>query len=59
MAGTCVYMIEGARRKPLKPETQEWAFRTGLAALLALMVFVTFNDLASFGLFRRLGGLIG
>jgi regulator of sigma E protease len=53
------YTIEGVRRKPLKPETQEWAFRTGLAALLALMVFVTFNDLASFGLFRRLGGLIG
>jgi regulator of sigma E protease len=52
-------MIEGVRRKPLKPETQEWAFRTGLAALLALMIFVTFNDLASFGLFRRLGGLIG
>ncbi|HEX8654978.1 MAG TPA: RIP metalloprotease RseP [Allosphingosinicella sp.] len=53
------YTIEGVRRKPLKPETQEWAFRTGLAALLALMIFVTFNDLASFGLFRRLGGLIG
>ena len=53
------YMIEGVRRKPLKPQTQEWAFRTGLAALLALMIFVTFNDLASFGLFRRLGGLIG
>ncbi|HEY0012158.1 MAG TPA: RIP metalloprotease RseP [Allosphingosinicella sp.] len=53
------YTIEGVRRKPLKPETQEWAFRTGLAALLALMVFVTFNDLASFGLFQRLGGLIG
>jgi regulator of sigma E protease len=53
------YMIEGVRRKPLRPETQEWAFRTGLAALLALMIFVTFNDLASFGLFRRLGGLIG
>jgi len=53
------YMIEGVRRKPLKPETQEWAFRTGLAALLALMIFVTFNDLASFGLFQRLGGLIG
>jgi regulator of sigma E protease len=53
------YVIEGVRRKPLKPETQEWAFRTGLAALLALMIFVTFNDLASFGLFQRLGGLIG
>ncbi len=53
------YMIEGVRRKPLAPETQEWAFRTGLAALLALMVFVTFNDLASFGVWQRLGGLIG
>jgi regulator of sigma E protease len=53
------YAIEGVRRKPLKPETQEWAFRTGLAALLALMIFVTFNDLASFGVWQRLGGLIG
>ena len=53
------YTIEGVRRKPLKPEAQEWAFRTGLAVLLALMIFVTFNDLASFGLFHRLGGLIG
>jgi regulator of sigma E protease len=53
------YTIEGVRRKPLKPEAQEWAFRTGLAVLLALMIFVTFNDLASFGLFTKLGGLIG
>jgi regulator of sigma E protease len=53
------YLIEGVRRKPLKPEAQEWAFRTGLAALLALMIFVTLNDLASFGLWTRLGGLIG
>jgi regulator of sigma E protease len=53
------YLIEGVRRKPLKPEAQEWAFRTGLAALLALMIFVTLNDLASFGLWQKLGGLIG
>lgn len=53
------YTIEGVRRKPLRPEAQEWAFRTGLAVLLALMIFVTFNDLASFGLFAKLGGLIG
>jgi regulator of sigma E protease len=53
------YIIEGVRRKPLRPEAQEWAFRTGLAVLLALMIFVTFNDLASFGLFEKLGGLIG
>ena len=53
------YLVEGVRRKPLRPEAQEWAFRTGLAVLLALMVFVTFNDLASFGLFSGLGSLIG
>ncbi|MGE0179392.1 MAG: RIP metalloprotease RseP [Sphingomonas sp.] len=53
------YTIEGVRRKPLNPAAQEWAFRTGLAVLLALMIFVTFNDLASFGVFTRLGGLIG
>jgi regulator of sigma E protease len=53
------YTIEGIRRKPLRPEAQEWAFRTGLAALLALMIFVTLNDLASFGVWTRLGGLIG
>jgi regulator of sigma E protease len=53
------YAIEGVRRKPLKPEAQEWAFKTGLAALLALMIFVTLNDLASFGLWSKLGGLIG
>jgi len=53
------YAIEGARRKPLQPKAQEWAFRAGLAALLMLMIFVTLNDLASFGLWTRLGGLIG
>ena len=53
------YLIEGVRRKPLRPQVQEWAFRTGLAALLALMIFVTLNDLASFGLWSKLGGLIG
>jgi regulator of sigma E protease len=53
------YAIEGVRRKPLRPEAQEWAFRTGLAALLALMIFVTLNDLASFGVWAKLGGLIG
>lgn len=53
------YAIEAVRRRPLKPQAQEWAFRTGLAALLALMIFVTFNDLASFGLWSKLHGLIG
>ena len=39
------------------PQVQEWAFRAGLAAILALMLFVTFNDLGSFGLWSRLGRL--
>ena len=33
--------------------------RGGLALLLALLFFATANDLASFGLFERLGRLIG
>jgi regulator of sigma E protease len=53
------YLIEGVRRRPLPPRAVEWAFRTGLAALLVLMIFVTLNDLASFGLWTKLGGLIG
>ena len=53
------YVIEGIRRRPVPPAVQEWAFRSGLALLLALMAFVTVNDLVSLGLWRRLAGLIG
>ena len=53
------YLIEGVRRRPLPAQAQEWAFRSGLALLLAFMLFVTANDLASFGIWRRLAGLIG
>jgi regulator of sigma E protease len=53
------YAIEAVRRRPVGPHVQEWAFRGGLAAILALMLFVTFNDLAGFGLWTKLGGLIG
>lgn len=47
------YAAEALRGKPLGPRSQEWAFRTGLAFVLALMLFVTVNDLASFHLFGR------
>jgi regulator of sigma E protease len=47
------YAAEAVRRKPLGARSQEWAFRTGLAFVLALMLFVTINDLTS--LFR-IGG---
>lgn len=53
------YALEAVRRKPVEPQVQEWAFRSGLLLLLGLMLFVTFNDLASFGLWRGLSGLIG
>ena len=45
------YAAEAVRRKPLGLRSQEWAFRTGLAFVLGLMLFVTFNDLASLRLF--------
>jgi regulator of sigma E protease len=53
------YAIEAARKRPLGVRAQEWAFRGGLALLLALMAFTTVNDLDSFGLWNRLGSLIG
>jgi regulator of sigma E protease len=53
------YLIEAVRRRPVGPEAQEWAYRGGLAAVLALMLLVTFNDLGNFGLWRHLAGLIG
>ncbi len=53
------YAIEAIRRGPVSARAMEWAFRGGLAVLLALMVFVTVNDLGAFGVWRGLAGLIG
>jgi len=53
------YTIEGVFRRPLPERAHDWAFRSGLAMLLGFMVFVTFNDLGSLGLWRTLAGLIG
>jgi len=38
------YAIEAIRRKPLSERTQEIGFRIGLAAVLMLMMFATWND---------------
>jgi regulator of sigma E protease len=46
-----LYAIEAVRRRPATPQVQEWAFRAGFAMLAGFMIMVTFNDLASFGLF--------
>ena len=45
------YAAEAIRRKPASPKSQEWAFRTGVAFVVALMLFVTFNDIASLKVF--------
>ncbi|MFP5329306.1 MAG: RIP metalloprotease RseP [Alphaproteobacteria bacterium] len=53
------YTLEAVRRRPVSVRAQEWAFRGGLALLLALLLFTTVNDLGSFGLWDRLERLIG
>ncbi|NCP18252.1 MAG: RIP metalloprotease RseP [Erythrobacter sp.] len=45
------YAAEAIRRKPVGPRAMELAYRTGVALVLALMLFVTINDLASLTLF--------
>lgn len=45
------YAAEFVRRRPLGVRSQEWAIRTGVALVLALMVFVTVNDLAQLPIF--------
>ena len=50
------YAIEAVRRRPVSAQALDWAFRGGLALILALLVFATFNDL---GLWNQLERWIG
>jgi regulator of sigma E protease len=54
-----LYAVEAVRRRPLAPKVQEWAFMSGFAALMSLMVFLTWNDLGNVGAWQRLSGLFG
>lgn len=54
-----MFAVEAVRGKPVTERVQEIAFRSGMSFLLVFFVFVTVNDLAGLGLFRRLAGLIG
>ncbi|WP_120075854.1 RIP metalloprotease RseP [Aurantiacibacter odishensis] len=45
------YAVEAIRRKPASPRSQELAFRTGMALVLALMLFVTVIDIAKLPIF--------
>ena len=53
------YTVEAVRRRPLSAKALDWAFRGGLAFILALLVFTTFNDLGGLGLWDSLQRLIG
>ena len=45
------YGIEAVRGKPLGERAQEYGFRIGLALVLTLMIFATWNDLLHFRIF--------
>ena len=39
------YAVEAARGRPLSERAQEVGFRIGLAVVLMLMIFATYNDI--------------
>ena len=53
------YFAEAVRGRPIPPRAQEYGFRAGAAVLVGLFIFVTWNDLSHFGLFRWVAHLIG
>ncbi len=53
------YLVEAVRGRPLPQRAQEYGFRAGLALILCLFVFATWNDLGHIGIIRWVTGLIG
>jgi regulator of sigma E protease len=51
------YAYEAAARRPLGARVQAAGYRVGLALLLGLMLFATWNDLQRLRVFQLLGGL--
>jgi regulator of sigma E protease len=52
------YAAEAVRGRPLGARAQEWGFRVGLALVLSLMVFATWNDLVSLKVLAYLKNLV-
>lgn len=50
---------EAVAGRPIPPRAQEYGFRAGAALLAGLILFVTWNDLASSSIGRWVSGLIG
>lgn len=51
------YGYEAVARRPVPARVQEVGYRVGLALLVGLMLFATWNDLQKLSLFKFLGGL--
>ena len=51
------YGYEAVARRPVPARVQELGYRVGLALLVGLMLFATWNDLQTLSLFKFLGGL--
>jgi regulator of sigma E protease len=54
-----LYAVEAVRRRPLEAKVQDFAFLSGFVALVSLMLFLTWNDLASIGVWKHLSALFG
>lgn len=54
-----LYAAEAVRRRPLEPRLQELAFMSGFILLISLMLLLTMNDLASFGIWEGLRSWAG
>jgi len=52
------YAFEAVRGKPLPARAQEYGFRIGLALVLTLMVFATWNDLVQLRVVDFVRGLV-
>ena len=52
------YIFEAVRGKPLGERAQEYGFRIGLAMVLGLLLFVTWNDLMRIRVFDFFKGLV-
>jgi len=50
------YAFEAVRGKPLGERAQEYGFRIGLALVLGLMIFVTWNDISNLPVWNYFGG---
>jgi regulator of sigma E protease len=52
------YAYEAVARRPLTAKAQAAGYRVGLALVLGLMLFATWNDLQQLRVFKFLGQLL-